>query len=143
VAYSRGTKQAWTLRTLPTTASTVTPRFALAPGLLALGIVTAAFSVAFSLYAHQGRVLEGPVMLWWNLLFRLALCWWVWADRRSLGVPLPFEFDAFVFFAWFFAAPYYFVKTRGPKGWLTAPSVFAFALIPLIISSFVRVFAAR
>jgi hypothetical protein len=46
---------------------------------------------------------------------------------KDLG--LPFEFEAFVFFAWPIALPYYLVKSRGSRGLL----LFAVFLVLLVV----------
>ena len=38
--------------------------------------------------------------------------WWVHADRRERRQPVPFEFEAFVFFAWVVVVPVYLIQTR-------------------------------
>ena len=46
-------------------------------------------------------------------VFTLLLMWWVYRDRHRRGYPVPFEFEAFVFFAWPLVVPYYLFRTRG------------------------------
>ncbi len=47
--------------------------------------------------------------------FTLLLMWWVYRDRHGRGYPVPFEFEAFVFFAWPLVVPYYLFRTRGRR----------------------------
>jgi hypothetical protein len=61
------------------------------------------------------------------------LCW-VHFDRRTHHLSLPFEFDAFVFFAWPIALPYYLYKTRGVRGFFLAAPIMALLLLPYVIS---------
>lgn len=48
--------------------------------------------------------------------FSLFLTWWVYLDRRSRSYPAPFEFEAFVFFAWPIVVPFYLIQTRRWRG---------------------------
>ena len=63
--------------------------------------------------------------------FTLLLMWWVYRDRHGRGYPVPFEFEAFVFFAPFFVVPYYLFRTRGTRA---VPLCIALAVVYLIPS---------
>jgi hypothetical protein len=39
-------------------------------------------------------------------MYRLIVTGWVYLDRRCRALSLPFEFDAFMFFAWIILLPY-------------------------------------
>jgi hypothetical protein len=75
----------------------------------------------------------------WSVCWRLALVWWVYVDRQGRVLGLPFEFDAFVFFAWLFLVPYYLYKTRGVRGLLLAAAIFALSMVPSVVGFAVRV----
>jgi len=45
--------------------------------------------------------------------FASSLALWVLADARQRRRSLPYDFDAFVFFAWPFIVPIYLFQTRG------------------------------
>jgi hypothetical protein len=70
--------------------------------------------------------------LLWSLSWQALLACWVHFDRRSRLFKPPFEFDAFVFFAWPFVLPYYLYKTRGARGLLFFATIFALFLVPNI-----------
>ena len=63
--------------------------------------------------------------------FQLLLMWWVYVDRHRRRYPVPFEFEAFVFFAWPLVVPYYLFRTRGMRA---APLCIALAVVYLIPS---------
>jgi hypothetical protein len=77
----------------------------------------------------------------WALTYRLFLVAWVRADMRTHNFSAPYEFDAFLFFAWPAALPYYLYKTRGGRGMFAALA--SWVLLPLIpsIGDIVQIFA--
>ena len=77
---------------------------------------------------------------WWALLTRTFLACWVYVDRKNRRLMLPFEFEAFVFFAWPFALPYYLYKSRGAgRGVLVTVFIFGVMLLPPIVDAFLAV----
>jgi hypothetical protein len=92
--------------------------------------------------AARGADLPTPTEALWALTYRLFLVAWVRADMRSHDFTAPYEFDAFLFFAWPVALPYYFCKTRGPRGLFAAIGVFLLIAVPDAVWSFVHVFTA-
>ena len=71
---------------------------------------------------------------------QLFVALWVYLDRQGRRLNLPFEFDAFVFFAWPIVLPYYLVKSRGARGLLLAALFFALLALPSVVAESVRVF---
>jgi hypothetical protein len=69
---------------------------------------------------------------------QLLVATWVYFDRQGRDLGLPFEFDAFVFFAWPIALPYYLVKSRGSRGLLLFAVFFALLVVPAVIAQAVR-----
>lgn len=100
------------------------------PVILLTGICTAGRTV-FALHADT---IPGELATLERLFQQLILALWVYLDRQGRQIKLPFEFDAFVFFAWPFALPYYLVKSRGARGLL----LFAFFCSLLIPPSLTR-----
>jgi len=45
------------------------------------------------------------------------------SDRKARNFSVPFEFDAFVFFAWPLVLPWYFYRSRGKRGLLYVTAV--------------------
>jgi hypothetical protein len=77
----------------------------------------------------------------WDLTYRIFLVAWVRADGRNLGFSAPYEFDAFLFFAWPLALPYYLCKTRGPSGLLAAFGIWVLLILPPTVWEIVHLFA--
>ena len=66
--------------------------------------------------------------------FSLMLAWWVYVDRRQRRYAAPFEFEAFVFFAWIIVVPVYLIQTRR---WKALPLIGALAMafwLPAIVN---------
>jgi hypothetical protein len=101
-------------------------------------LLTMIFTVARVVLASHSRVLPEEWALLENLFQQLVLALWVSLDKQGRHLRLPFEFDAFVFFAWPIALPYYLVKSRGARGLLLAALVFALFVIPPIVVQVVR-----
>jgi hypothetical protein len=70
----------------------------------------------------------------WSFFFGLLLAWWVYLDRRTRGVGMPYEFDAFVVFLWPVVLPYYLYRTRGWPGFMLGVSFWFLYLVPSIAS---------
>jgi hypothetical protein len=49
-----------------------------------------------------------------------VLALWLRSDRQARNFSVPFEFDAFMFFAWPFLLPWYLYQTRKSRGLLYA-----------------------
>jgi len=79
------------------------------PVLLLLVALHTANRVASGYYGEFPSV-EADLI--YALGFSLLLTWWVYADRRKRRHPVPFEFEAFVFFAWIVVVPVYLFQTR-------------------------------
>jgi hypothetical protein len=69
---------------------------------------------------------------------QLFVALWVYLDRQRRHLNLPFEFDAFVFFAWPIVLPYYLVKSRGAFGLLLAALFFTLVVLPSVVAALVR-----
>lgn len=77
----------------------------------------------------------------WLLFTQLFVACWVYLDRRDRRLNLPFEFDAFVFFAWPLALPYYLYKSRGAwRGILLTAFIFALVLVPRLVASVLQLY---
>jgi hypothetical protein len=103
-------------------------------------VLTTIFALGLCVSALRGSDAHlGPGALLWTLEYRILLASWVNLDRKARAVPLPFEFDAFVFFAWPIAVPYYFYRSRR-KHWLAAAfGVWGLYVVPNMIASAIRV----
>lgn len=106
--------------------------------LISLVVLTAIFAVGLAVLAVHGLRASGATELLWSSEFRLILAWWVRADRRVRGFRLPFDFDAFVFFAWPVAVPYYLYRSRRGQGLLFAAGIWGLYVTPYLTSLLVR-----
>jgi hypothetical protein len=100
--------------------------------LLPLITLTLICSVGLAILASRGISAPDGSRLFWRFAFGLFVVRWVAIDRRSHSFSVPFEFDAFVFFAWVFVVPYYLFKTRGPRGLINALGFWALAVTPTL-----------
>lgn len=96
------------------------------------------FTVDVSVLSTFGKT-PGDYAAWlWNFGYSFLLALWVRVDRRSQNYDVPFEYDAFVFFAWPFVMPYYLYRTRGTKGWWYGVGLWAIYLAPFVIAGIVK-----
>ncbi len=95
-------------------------------GMLLLVAVHSAYSATMAAY---GEYTSDEADTVFNLGFVLLLMWWVYVDRHRRHYPVPFEFEAFVFFAWPLVVPYYLFRTRGIRA---APLCIALGVAYLI-----------
>ncbi len=107
--------------------------------LIPLVVLTAIFAVGLSFLAVHGLGAPGRAELLWTFEFRLILAWWVRVDRRVRGFSVPFEFDAFVFFAWPFVVPYYLYRTRGRRGLFFGAGIWGLYITPYLTAHVVRI----
>ena len=82
-------------------------------GLLSLVVLYTANSVASGI---DGEFPSGGAYFVYVFGFTLFLTWWVYLDRHKRRYSAPFEFEAFVFFAWIVVVPYYLIQTRHWRG---------------------------
>jgi hypothetical protein len=107
---------------------------------LTLVTVTAIYAIGLSTLALHGYAArpEAAALLW-TFAFRTLLAIWVRIDRRRRNVSLPFEFEAFVFFGWPVAIPYYLYRTRGRRGLLVSMAFYGLRVAPSMISSIIGI----
>jgi len=111
--------------------------------LIPLVVLTTIFTVGRSFIAIHNLGAPGAAELLWTFEFRLVLAWWVRVDRRARGFSVPFEFDAFVFFAWPFIVPYYLYRTRGRRGLFLVTGIYGLYLMPYFAAQIVRIALVR
>ncbi len=98
-------------------------------GMLLFVAVYSAYSVVM---VAQGGVASEDADALYRTGFALLLTWWVYRDRHDRGYPVPFEFEAFVFFAGFVVVPYYLFCTRGLRAVLLCMALLAVCILPLL-----------
>jgi hypothetical protein len=102
-------------------------------------LLTLVFTLTFAvLELHHFKVSRESELLW-SVLRQLFIACWVHLDRRVHHLSLPYEFDAFVFFAWPVTLPYYLYKSRGIRGLFLAALIFALLLLPDLVSAVISV----
>jgi hypothetical protein len=111
--------------------------------LLPLLTLTLVYSMGLAILASRGRLAPDGSSLLWKFAFALFVVRWVDLDRRSHELRTPFEFSAFVFFAWIVVLPYYLYKTRGPRGLLNTLGFWLLAATPSVTADIVALFRAR
>jgi hypothetical protein len=87
----------------------------------------------------HGRDAPETTQLLWTFEFSLILTLWVRADRQVRGFSVPFEFDAFVFFAWPAVVHYYLYRSRGGRGLLLGVGIWGLNITPPVTAQLVRI----
>jgi hypothetical protein len=111
--------------------------------LIPLIVLATIFTVGRSFVAIHSLAAPEAAELLWTFEFRLVLAWWVRFDRQGRGFSVPFEFDAFVFFAWPIMVPYYLYRTRGRRGLFLATGIYGLHLIPYFTAQIIRIALVR
>ena len=105
---------------------------------LQLIILTAVFAIGLSILVVQGSSLRPQATeVLWTFEFRTLLAIWVRINRSNRSLSLPFEFDAFVFFAWPVAVPYYLYRIRGRRGLFLSAAIYGLYVTPEVIAAIV------
>ncbi len=79
----------------------------------AMALLTVIYTAYVVIATYYGEDTSGALDYFEGAGFNYILAWWVYGDRHRRGFPVPFEFEALVFFAWPIAVPYYLFSTRG------------------------------
>jgi len=111
--------------------------------LLPLLALTIIYTLGLTLLAAGGKAAPEGTSILWRFVFALFVVRWIAQDHRSYDLRTPFEFSAFVFFAWIVVLPYYLCRTRGPRGLLNALGFLSLAVIPNTTAQVVRLFGAH
>ena len=106
--------------------------------LIALVVLTATLTAGWWFLAvhHLGATRSSELL--WEFEFRMVLAWWVSFDWRACELRVPFEFDAFVFFAWPFLVPWYLYRTRGWRGLLLVAGIYGLYILPFLATAIAR-----
>ena len=107
--------------------------------LIPLFLLAAISGVGLSLLAVHGRIPSDSTQLLSTFVFRLMVVCWVQVDARAHRYHAPFDFDAFLFFAWPFVLPYYLFRTRGARGLLSSAGILALAIGPDLAADVIRI----
>ena len=98
-------------------------------GLLSLVVLYTANSATSGYY---GEIPSAETGFMYGVGFSLLLMWWVHVDRKKRRYPAPFEFGAFVLFAWYIVVPFYLIQTRRWKGLPLIGALFVALLLPSV-----------
>ncbi len=103
-----------------------------------MALLSVLYTANVAIAAYYGEYTSGASDFLWNFGFPYILACWVYGDRRQRGFPAPYEFEAFVFFAWPLVVPYYLYSTRDWRAAtliLIALAIVAFLpdLVPLAV----------
>ena len=74
---------------------------------------------------------EAEQLMGISLTFLFA--WWILEDAKKKKYHRPYEFGAFIFFAWPIIIPVYLVETRGWKGLFIFPAFIILYYLPYSI----------
>lgn len=100
------------------------------------------FGISVNTYlALKGYALSQSTGSLWTFTLSYIIAWGVESDRKLIRFSAPFEFSAFVFFAWPIVVPYYLFKTRGWSGLGSGIALLAAAILPdlaTVAASFLR-----
>ena len=101
-------------------------------------LLTLVLTAARGVLASHNLSMPGELASLGSVSQQLFVALWVYLDRQGRRLNLPFEFEAFVFFAWPILLPYYLVKSRGARGLLLTALFFALLVLPSVVALFVR-----
>lgn len=105
----------------------------LTPPSLSLLLLSAIFAANTVTNGFNGEYPAPEINFLYHFSFTLLLMWWVYVDRRIRNRAAPFEFEAFVFFAWIVVVPYYLIQTRRWRGLALIGVLYATYLFPYAV----------
>jgi len=70
----------------------------------------------------------------WYYCFSYSVAWWVEVDRKAKRITAPFEYSAFMFFAWPLLAPWYFFKCRRWRGFALGVGLILLSYVPYAVA---------
>jgi hypothetical protein len=80
----------------------------------------------------QGEVVSDGTDTLWAFIFAILVAVWAKKEPKQREFNAPFEFGAFLYFAWPIILPYYLIKTRGCEGWITFMGFLGLYLLPFL-----------
>ena len=105
--------------------------------------LTTNYTIGLSVFSFHNLATAEGIALLWRFEFSLILTWWMRAERFVRRFNVPFEFDAFVFFAWPILATYYMYKTRGRRGLLLAFCILGLFITPDTVAQLLLISLGR
>ena len=81
-----------------------------------LFFLSVAYSIVQVSLNSQAEVVSDASDTLWAILYSVLVAVWATKEPKQESFQAPFEFGAFLYFAWPIVLPYYLVKTRGIEG---------------------------
>jgi len=108
--------------------------------LLFLFALTAIYTIGLSTLAVRAVIPPfGISRALWVILYGLILTWWLYTDRGTRKVKVPFDFEYFVLFAWPIVVPYYLYRRLGWRGLVFGLGICGLYVVPYLLSGIVYV----
>jgi hypothetical protein len=96
-------------------------------------LVVLASAISAFAVARGSEISRGAGYLWY-VAFSYVVALAVEADRKSRHLSAPFEYAAFVLFAWPLIVPYYLYQIIGWRGILLGFGLVAFSAVPDLVA---------
>jgi len=99
----------------------------------AMGLVVGISALHYSVmgYAGYDPSVEAETLMGWSLALMFA--WWAYDDAKKKKYHRPYEFGAFIFFAWPVVLPAYLVVSRGWRGIMVFPIFVLIFYLPSLL----------
>ncbi len=98
----------------------------LTPFTAMLGMVGVHCVHSFIIVFKGYEVSDGYIFIF-DYGFALLVAWWVEKDKHFIKKEAPYEYLAFIFFAWILVFPWYLIKTRSWRGvWMSIGFIFLY-----------------
>ena len=97
-------------------------------------LLTATYAVLNSILFYYGNYSTNLTDVVWQYGFPVCLAWWVHMDRFYSKKDAPYEYLAFMYFAWVLLLPWYLFKSRGWKGILMYSGFLGLSYFPYFLS---------
>ncbi len=101
-----------------------------------LGIIVGLSVIHYSVMGYAGYDPSLEVQGLMNLVLPFMFAWWSLDDAKKRKFHRPYEFGAFIFFAWPIVLPVYLVASRGWKGILIFPVFVIVYNLPWLMGDF-------
>lgn len=97
--------------------------------LLLLSLAYSGVQIALNM---QGEIVSDTSDAVWAFVFAIMVAVWATKEPKQKEFYAPFEFGAFLYFAWPLVLPYYLIKTRGVEGVVIFLGFTALYLMPFL-----------
>jgi hypothetical protein len=101
--------------------------------LAGLLLLTATFTVLTVTMSYYGIYYATRIDTVWIYGFPVCIAWWVHKDRFYIKKDAPYEYLAFMYFAWILLLPWYLIKSRGWKGVFIYSGFYCLSELPYLV----------